>query len=203
MLIRVKGRVTVLWWSGCSFLSCISLKMSDFQFQTLTCCLLSMTARASAISFWLTPQRLATFFWHLWWTFMPHSAQKTQHYYRKYSTEYTSRLSLKLCGWSSVSWLELWLIWHGALDLPAVAAAALFFRTCFSSPTGNGKLSAVVPAVGSVSCVTPLTKWLLFLLLRKCSLRSWNLLTSVCPLLWLIPLWFFPFFPHTSVLYLF
>lgn len=35
-------------------------------------------ARASAISFWLTPQRLATFFWHLWWTFMPHSAQKPQ-----------------------------------------------------------------------------------------------------------------------------
>lgn len=40
-----------------------------------------MMARASAISFWLTPQRLATFFWHLWWTFMLHSAQKTQQHW--------------------------------------------------------------------------------------------------------------------------
>lgn len=28
---------------------------------------------ASAKSFWLMPQRLATFFWHLWCTFMPQS----------------------------------------------------------------------------------------------------------------------------------
>lgn len=39
-----------------------------------------MIARASAISFWFTPQRLATFFSHLWWTFMLHSAQKTKSY---------------------------------------------------------------------------------------------------------------------------
>lgn len=39
-----------------------------------------MIARASAISFWFTPQRLATFFSHLWWTFMLHSAQKTKRY---------------------------------------------------------------------------------------------------------------------------
>lgn len=48
------------------------------RWDVLTCCRLSMTARASAISFWLTPHRLATFFWHLWWTFMLHSANKEQ-----------------------------------------------------------------------------------------------------------------------------
>lgn len=29
--------------------------------------------KASAKSFWLMPQRLATFIWHLWCTFMPQS----------------------------------------------------------------------------------------------------------------------------------
>lgn len=30
-----------------------------------TCCVLSIIASASAISFWFMPQRLATFVWHL------------------------------------------------------------------------------------------------------------------------------------------
>lgn len=32
--------------------------------------------KASARSFWLIPQRLATLVWHLWWTFKPHSEQR-------------------------------------------------------------------------------------------------------------------------------
>lgn len=41
-----------------------------------TCWVLSIIARASAISFWFTPQRFATFVWHLWWTFMPHAERQ-------------------------------------------------------------------------------------------------------------------------------
>lgn len=46
--------------------------------ELLTCWVLSIIARASAISFWLTPQRFATFVWHLWWTFMPHAERKNR-----------------------------------------------------------------------------------------------------------------------------
>lgn len=41
-----------------------------------TCWVLSIIASASAISFWFIPQRLATFVWHRWWTFMPHAERK-------------------------------------------------------------------------------------------------------------------------------
>lgn len=34
--------------------------------------------RASDSSFWLIPQRLATFFWQLLWTFMPQSARRAE-----------------------------------------------------------------------------------------------------------------------------
>lgn len=47
-------------------------------FKVFTCWVLSIIARASAISFWLTPQRFATFVWHLWWTFMPHAERKNK-----------------------------------------------------------------------------------------------------------------------------
>ena len=42
-----------------------------------TCWVLSIIARASAISFWFIPQRLATFVWHLWCTFMPHAERRS------------------------------------------------------------------------------------------------------------------------------
>lgn len=41
-----------------------------------TCWVLSIIASASAISFWFIPQRLATFVWHRWWTFIPHAERK-------------------------------------------------------------------------------------------------------------------------------
>lgn len=43
-----------------------------------TCWVLSIIARASAISFWFTPQRFATLVWHLWWTFMPQAERKNR-----------------------------------------------------------------------------------------------------------------------------
>lgn len=46
--------------------------------QLFTCWVLSIIARASAISFWFTPQRFATFAWHLWWTFMPHAGRQNK-----------------------------------------------------------------------------------------------------------------------------
>lgn len=46
--------------------------------EVFTCWVLPIIARASAISFWLTPQRFATFVWHLWWTFMPHAERKNK-----------------------------------------------------------------------------------------------------------------------------
>lgn len=47
-------------------------------FEVHTCWVLSIIARASAISFWLTPQRFATFVWHLWWTFMSQAERKNR-----------------------------------------------------------------------------------------------------------------------------
>lgn len=53
-------------------------KRTSKYLKLFTCWVLSIIARASAISFWFTPQRFATFVWHLWWTFMPHSERKNR-----------------------------------------------------------------------------------------------------------------------------
>lgn len=56
----------------------ILLSPGHSRLKVFTCWVLSIIARASAISFWLTPQRFATFVWHLWWTFMPHAERKNK-----------------------------------------------------------------------------------------------------------------------------
>lgn len=61
-----------------------------------------MIARASAISFWFTPQRLATFFSHLWWTFMLHSVQKTKRYQTCDKNMTFENTVLKLLGLSEI-----------------------------------------------------------------------------------------------------
>lgn len=79
--LKTRGRTAAVF--GCESASLVFLAVSTLACaglrRRLTCCLFSMMANASAISFWLTPHRFATFFWHLWWTFMLHSAAKTQH----------------------------------------------------------------------------------------------------------------------------
>lgn len=51
-----------------------SRKMCSESRKERACWVLSIIASASAISFWFIPQRLATFVWHRWWTFMPHAS---------------------------------------------------------------------------------------------------------------------------------
>lgn len=62
-----------VWRSNKQITQSINQSNTQVWLSRPTCCLLSIMARASAISFWLTPHRLATFFSHLWWTFMLHS----------------------------------------------------------------------------------------------------------------------------------
>lgn len=51
-----------------------SLKMCSVSLKQWACWMLSIIASASVISFSFMPQRLATFLWHFWWTFMPHAS---------------------------------------------------------------------------------------------------------------------------------
>lgn len=84
-----------------------------------TCWVLSIIASASAISFWFIPQRLATFVWHRWWTFIPHAERKNAVGKEQEKKSWGLHrdilfLGKKVRGWHCI-WYGLWieaLSWH-------------------------------------------------------------------------------------------
>lgn len=77
--------------------------------------------KASARSFWLIPQRLATLVWHLWWTFILHSEQKIGFIYTK--TNKNNNFHFHKMHWIIIPTFTLEALFdHSPQQTPAVVA---------------------------------------------------------------------------------